>query len=131
MKKIVAVIILAVIGGLVVADLAKSDDNSIEPTHTTTTNRPTVTTSDDADERAFCIEKADQASELFSEYASLIPSIATMADARAALEAGRALVVMAEAWLDRCGTLFPARASSIRSNLNEFEDALDEIESLL
>lgn len=127
-KKIVAGIVLAIIGVFVVADLAKSDDSTTAPTHVVT-NSPT--TASDSAERAFCTQKATEAADLMSRYAEILPSVTTVTEAKAALETGRALVEMGNAWLNRCESLFPAQATQIRSTLNDFSVALDRLEAVL
>lgn len=133
MKKIVAVIVLAVIAGLVVADLADSEEKDTVPATTTTTEKPyvapptTTTTEDQTYEKALlCAEATNEIMvglEAVSDGAELLPYVSD-AEAAEFLATSREFVQTSLETVELCKDLAPAEAAA-------FMDALSNLDRIL
>lgn len=138
MRKTIVVIALAVIAGLVVADLAEGEEKNTTPVTTETTEKPykapttTTTVEDNSAEIAQCASDFLEYSEALTELSELGQYVVTEADARAFLSASREAVDAGRRGVAKCGEYLPASdVAAFEALLDELEANLDTLDALL
>lgn len=139
MKKTIVIIVLAVLAGLVVVDLAKSDDNGTkapavsQPTTTvpSTTEAPVVN-NNDAEVAATCVVAMGKVTEglnTIQSGTSLLPYVSD-ADAKEFLATAKDFVHTSIETVKLCAYLAPVEASQTLYALSSLETAIDNAASL-